>query len=367
MNHNYQFLNQVKQLVESYQKQRELSGENFNIFSIMTMESDEVFTHSALISELLNPKGSHSLGTKPLELFYKIVLDQECPEDLEQFSCKKEEHIGFISDDQKEGGRLDIVVKNAYEDGFVIENKIYAGEQINQLMRYKNKYKNATIIYLTLEGIESKQLRSIDDVEYLQISYETDIVKWITDCSKLAYDKPLLRETLKQYLYLIKKLTNQTTDIEMSKEIVDIINENFEASLEIYKNFQKTIEAKQNELLASILEKLKRDVIGWDIKEAIHKSTKCLILTRNGKQIRYRIKTLKHSTFGLEGLDQFDKKLIKEGFSENKKDKKDNNYIYWLVIDNDISASNLINSQLKEDDILQKIIRIVKILDVQSK
>lgn len=253
MNHNYQFLKQVKLLVESYEKQRELSGENFNVFSIMTMESDEVFTHSAIIAELLNPKGSHSLGTKPLELFYKMVIEEEkSSEDLEQFSCRKEEHIGFISKDQTEGGRLDIVVKDANENGFVIENKIYAGEQINQLMRYRNRYKDAKILYLTLEGDESKQLKSDDGIEYYPISYEIHIVNWITECSKLAYDKPILRETLKQYLNLIKKLTNQTTDIEMSKEIVAIINDNFEASTEIFKNFEIVLKKKQLEFLESI-------------------------------------------------------------------------------------------------------------------
>lgn len=253
MHHNYQFLNQVKQLVESFEKQRELSGENFNVFSIMSMESDEVFTHSAIISELLNPKGSHSLGTKPLELFYKIVIDEEkSSEDLKQFICLKEEHAGFISEDKTEGGRLDIVVKDAYENGFVIENKIYAGEQHNQLLRYRNRYPKAKILYLTLKGEESKQSKSVDGIIYYQISYETDIINWITECSKLAYDKPILRETLKQYLYLIKKLTNQTTDNEMSTEIIKIINENFEASAEIHKNFEVALRMKQLEFLKSI-------------------------------------------------------------------------------------------------------------------
>lgn len=253
MNNNYQFLNQVKQLVDSFEKQRELSGENFNIFSIMSMESDEVFTHSAIISELLNPKGSHSLGTKPLELFFKIVIDEDKnTEDLKQFVCLKEEHAGFISEDKTEGGRLDIVVKDAYENGFVIENKIYAGEQHNQILRYRNRYPKAKILYLTLEGAESKRSKSDDGVKYYPISYEKDIVNWITECSKLAYDKPILRETLKQYLYLIKKLTNQTTDNEMSTEIIELINKNFEASAEIFKNFETALRMKQFEFLENI-------------------------------------------------------------------------------------------------------------------
>lgn len=35
------------------------SGENFNIFSILKMESKENDTHSAFLGELLNPNGSH--------------------------------------------------------------------------------------------------------------------------------------------------------------------------------------------------------------------------------------------------------------------------------------------------------------------
>lgn len=362
MNHNYQFLKQVKLLVKSYEKQRELSGENFNIFSIMNMESKEVYTHSAIIAELLNPKGSHSLGPEPLKLFINQIAEKVDIQsfDLNTAQCDKEFYIGKINEEGNEGGRIDVLVIDCNKNGFVIENKIYAGEQEKQLERYQFDYPEAKVIFLTRDGHESK---SEGKIEYTSISYETDITKWIEECSKLAYDKPILRETLKQYLYLIKKLTNQTTNIEMSKEIVDIINENFEASLEIYKNFQKTVEVKQNELLVSILKKLKSDVMGWDIKEAIHKGTKCLILRRNGKQIRYRIKTQKHSAFALEGLNQLDKNLIKEGFSEIRKDIN----TYWVVIDNDVSASNLINSQLKEGEILKKIKKIVNILEQPSK
>lgn len=258
MNQNYYFLKEVQQQIRFYAKQRELSGENFNIFSIMSMESDEVFTHSAIIAELLNPKGSHSLGTQPLELFYKTVVKvDETPKYLDQHICIKEEYIGLITED-KTGGRLDIVVKDASGSGLVIENKIYAGEQPDQLMRYKNKYENATLLFLTLKGNESKQVKTEDKIEYTRISYKKHIINWIEECSKLAFDKPILRETLKQYIYLLKKLTNQTTDNEMSEEIVTIINNNFEAAAEIYKNFEKSLRAKHLNFLKSIKEEIER-------------------------------------------------------------------------------------------------------------
>ena len=69
-----QLLAQINSTIKVYEKHAELSGEKFNVFSIMGMESDEVRTHSSIIGELLNPKGSHSLGSKPLELFIKHIF-----------------------------------------------------------------------------------------------------------------------------------------------------------------------------------------------------------------------------------------------------------------------------------------------------
>src|SRR5690606_14530268 len=109
---NYNFIKDVSSLLEIYNLKRELSGENFNIFSIMSMESDEVFTHSALLAELLNPKGSHGLGERPLMLFIEQFLDQDYPMDTKSASCRKEEHIGFTNEASTEGGRVDIVVKD---------------------------------------------------------------------------------------------------------------------------------------------------------------------------------------------------------------------------------------------------------------
>ena len=67
----YNFLKEISRVTEMYNRHRKLSGEEFNIFSVMSMEADEVFTHSALLAELLNPKGSHGLGSMPLQLFLK--------------------------------------------------------------------------------------------------------------------------------------------------------------------------------------------------------------------------------------------------------------------------------------------------------
>ena len=251
-------LQKVQAKIELYEKHKELSGENFNIFSIMGMESDEVFTHSAIIAELLNPKGSHGLGSLPLKIFIEQNFENGFDFNIKDSMCYKELHIGQTNIDKTEGGRLDIVVKeNSVQDNsekiFIIENKIYAGEQENQLLRYKNKYSKAKLLFLTLEGSESKQFFEKEESKfYISISYEKNILKWLTECIKHTYDMPRVRETLNQYIYLIKKLTNQTTNEKMSEDIVNIINENFESSIEIYNNFEKALQARQDAFLEKI-------------------------------------------------------------------------------------------------------------------
>jgi len=259
-------LKQVKSIIDLYEKHAELSGEKFNVFSIMGMDSDEVRTHSAILGELLNPKGNHSLGSKPLELFVKQVFKENSNFELDYESsiCQKELHIGKINEDKTEGGRVDLILKDTAGCKFVIENKIYAPEQTNQLKRYKTAYPEAKILYLTLEGDESK---AQDDVDYQIILYKTDILSWIESCAKEAFDKPMVREVLNQYTYLLKKLTNQTTNTEMKDELKEVIKNNYTESLEIYKNFEEVRQDYVSEIFEKIQkQKIYSENIDWKIE-----------------------------------------------------------------------------------------------------
>src|SRR5665213_375123 len=46
-----------------------VTGEHFNIFQILGIGHREVTTHSPILAELLNPKGSHGQGSAFLRLF----------------------------------------------------------------------------------------------------------------------------------------------------------------------------------------------------------------------------------------------------------------------------------------------------------
>ena len=107
------------------------------------------------------------------------------------------------------------------EDGeyaIIIENKIYAIDQYHQLLRYNNYGKQRfpkgfKLIYLTLDGHEaSKDSLGDNEIDYHCISYKGHILNWLSKCVMLAYDKPLVRETISQYITLIK--TNHRTRYE---------------------------------------------------------------------------------------------------------------------------------------------------------
>lgn len=124
-------------LKEKVQKQERFErGEDFNIFRIMHMESDEVYTHSAVIAELLNPRGSHGCGDTFLRLFLELLPSAfDLPFDTQNATTEVEVVIGEITDE--EGGRMDVLVQSNGQ-AIIIENKIYAGDQRNQLLRYYN-------------------------------------------------------------------------------------------------------------------------------------------------------------------------------------------------------------------------------------
>lgn len=60
--------------MKKYKEIFEKTGENFNIFKILRIETEEVFTHSRFLCELLNPKGSHGKGSLFLNISCLFII-----------------------------------------------------------------------------------------------------------------------------------------------------------------------------------------------------------------------------------------------------------------------------------------------------
>lgn len=221
---------QVRQIVRHKNEIRRLLAEDFNIYSILGMERLENNTHSKLIAELLNPKGTHHFGSVFLEQFLEETNLQNIL-DIQSTSVTVEKHIGFVKKASNSGGRIDIYLEDQFGRSISIENKIYANDQDEQLQRYcnHNKGKNQ-VIYLTLWGNDaSKKSRGKlkADYDYKLISYQNHILNWVENCQKEAIGKESVRSSLSHYINLLKKLTNQNMEADREKELHDVIRSNY--------------------------------------------------------------------------------------------------------------------------------------------
>ena len=211
-----------------------LRGEQFNIFHACGVNHYET-THSAILAEFLNPKGSHGQDDIYLKEFLSVVGDIGLSSafDTSEASVTTEYSTSY--------GRLDILISNSKGQAIIIENKIYAGDQLEQLKRYDNfasqKYHagNYAILYLTLWGDEASE-QSGEGVRYKCISYKDTIQEWLKCCICISAQRPLIRETMIQYSNLIKELTNQTMDNMNKNELLELMANNAEVVAEIFNN-----------------------------------------------------------------------------------------------------------------------------------
>lgn len=226
MNNNVEkLLNEIGKLVVAQNertKERYSHGELFNVFNILGLESNEVRLHSALLAELLRPNGMSGVRNAFQKAFLAIL---GLPENyIVDGRVSVELSIGTTTD--TEGGRIDIIMEDG-NHAIIIENKIYAQDQPSQLLRYTNFAKDNyphgyRLLYLTLDGKEASD-DSAQGCPYQCISYKNEISKWLEECARISFDRPLVRETIRQYINLIKQLTNQSMGTLEDNKLVELV------------------------------------------------------------------------------------------------------------------------------------------------
>jgi len=279
-------INQIDEILSKYGEISKISGENFNIFRTIDLTTDEVRLHSKFLAELLNPKGSHGQGDIFLSLFLREF-------DITNYKSEKakvfvEKHIGNKT--ETTGGRIDILIEDENKKTIIIENKINAEDQENQLIRYYN-YSRFNVFYLTLFGDEPTKESCgelIVDTDFKIISYKTDIVNWLEKCRKETALLPLLREGLTHYINLIKYLTGQSINTTMEKEIRDLIvssPQNLKTAITISNNtedakvklqwlFWKNLKEQFEKSGIDLLNEKESKTVTWDKIKSFYSKTR---------------------------------------------------------------------------------------------
>ena len=242
-------LQEAKAIIKTNYEAKKNRGGDFNIFSILKIERDEVFTHSNMIYSLLNSQSGHFMEDKYLKLFLEIVLKIKGTDIYKKWYVEREWPF--------EDGRIDFVICN--DDWFfAIEMKIDAGDQPKQLKRYedyaKTRGKDYKIFYLTLDGKKpSFQSKEGMEKEPGLISFEKDILEWLQKCIDETPVQYKVCDALKQYRELVNKIINNK-GVEKKMASILINKENYKA----FKELQKSENIMKQEFVEKFCNELKK-------------------------------------------------------------------------------------------------------------
>jgi len=265
----------INSLIIKNEERQKVTKERFNVFNCLTKHHLEEL-HSNFIFYLLNPKSSHDCGGLFLKVFFDLLRATNCfpehsanhiSEELESAIVIKELPIGrsSISDIY---GFIDIFIEtNNYI--IAIENKIYANEQKDQIIRYskfcryqaRNKDKTPLVLYLTIDGKESSQA---GEEKYLPISYDIHIRNWLENSIKECWQYPLVYAGIYYYKELINNhiLNKPSNKIVMEIKELLLQKENL-AILKYLPELSSAIVPIRNQLrldfICKVFEKLKEE------------------------------------------------------------------------------------------------------------
>lgn len=220
-------------------KDREEHEDTFNLFDLMCNRYDEVYLHSRFLSILLDPKGSHKMK----DSFVRLLVDKlNLP--FEYNLSSLEVYPNEI--DQHEHKEIDILlIDRQRKSAVIIENKIGARdsnhEEEGQIERYYRRItqeegipeESTSVIYLSIdrdapsdESISTSGLFPGLKDKVISVHYGVEILDWLRNCVKESYNKPILRESITQYIRLVEDMTNNNTSEEDMKALMQLVGKN---------------------------------------------------------------------------------------------------------------------------------------------
>ena len=243
---NYdQHLGEISKIYENSTPQLE---KEINIFKILNLEYDEVRLHSRILKFLIE--------REPHNFIEAVFPNNNW--DIGEFRVVKLEV-------PTEHGRIDLLLEFE-KHFFIIENKILASDQPEQLKEYfkfgKNLGKECRLLYLTPQGnLPHEKSISKDgeedlkeNTDFFSISYEKNILNWLVKFEN-SKEKTGIKNLIDQYLNTIKTICGIMTEDE-KKRITALLSVLAKNKINEIKSDIQTIENKIHEFWKKVSEKL---------------------------------------------------------------------------------------------------------------
>ena len=407
-----------KLLQQAYEKSKDYLYEDssrFNLLSIIEKDRDEAHIHSKIIYNLL----SQNWGKKDKETFLTLFLKEIGIEDENIYDKNWEVTREKAFDLDTIKGRLDFEIKSK-DCIYIIEMKIDAGDQPEQLIRYqkfaKEQHKKYKIFYLTLDGHnaskksigEEENLEENEKVEYINISFQGEILNWLENCLKLVEGKENKSACINQYIASINKILGEkeikikdnilksTEDIKTAITIYEKLNDKLQ---KVLKNFFEELNKKLKNKLKDItpksiynesyikdyynytLDKIPQDYPGLYIVLDENKSNNsnyykfvlklelapeligCLGFIKSDEDVKETIPFVYFSQVKKNSSGLYNRCIKRIENLESKDKLSDNNKAYWFYVKNlkeeiinfkDISLSNKALLSLIDEETLKE-------------
>ncbi len=290
MDKKYEILfDKFKELIKKQNLQKQRGLNNYNLLTTVLKKHNEVNLHSRMIYSLINPKGEHFQDTLFLEKFVETLNVKDFNINIEKCSVFREyKNIDlYITDDSNH---------------IIIENKVYANDQVEQIKRYielimnKDKsldYKNILVIYLSLnrDKPSEKSLKDMtindniiekNDIKialFRSIHYKYEILNWLKKSQYEIQNITNLNEVFRQYIDVVNMLNNNYKGkiMTLGEELLKN-KEDFELAKEISKAYAEAERIKveknkdffRDKLALKISDRFNEDTIlkdeSWIIK-----------------------------------------------------------------------------------------------------
>jgi len=263
-------LNELNELIVNCPEFEKLEGllGGFNIFQVLKFEHGEI-RHSNVLAWIMDPGGSHGLGSTFLKKWLMRILHES--------SSEREMPVAPVDIDswqfadvevRREWLHIDLLIIIKLVDGgeciVVIENKIRSIERTNQLKRYREvvekQFPHAKKIFIFL----TKDLQKPTDTVWEPASYDeihTTLKECLQSRSNTIGAEP--KVLLENYIKLIEEKFMDESEIaktarsiyKQHKRALDVIFENRPDNIGVISEGVRSLLEKNSELLQISVDK----------------------------------------------------------------------------------------------------------------
>ncbi|WP_433960923.1 PD-(D/E)XK nuclease family protein [Brachyspira pilosicoli] len=260
------FLPQIKRVIKEVKEEMKQYPPQFCIFNAINLQKHENY-NSNLIAKLLEVNIEYEGAKLSFVKDFLMYLNNKFKWNYGFNDINKLKHSDIIikREEYADTRRIDLFISYKKDFAIIIENKIYAGEQDNQLDDYyKNKkddYKNLYMIFLTTSGYDPYTLSEESKKELgnnFQTLKHSDIALWLENIlenekysflnrenildndNKYIKDYRLLKSAMIQTIHNANMISNNTKELDMTKsKIQELLEKN------IFEDIQTVEDAEE--------------------------------------------------------------------------------------------------------------------------